>query len=101
MGVDTHRRNFLRYLAASPLYGAASALADGEVGEPIAVPGDAIDIFDLKATAKANVPLAHYAYMATGVNNDRMLRANREAFDHFVTRSRRLINRSTVCPGWA
>ena len=81
-----NRRNFLKYLAASPLCNALAGLpfahASGEAGERITSPDQAIDIFDLKATAKELLPPAHYGYMATGTNDDKTLRANREAFAH-------------------
>ena len=91
-----NRRDFLKYLAASPLCNALTGLefahAAADTGQRIASPGDAIDIFDLKATAKEMLPPAHYGYMATGVNNDKTLRANREAFENYYLRSRRLVN---------
>lgn len=90
------RRQFLKFLAASPLCNALAGLdfarAAGETGEHISSAADAIDIFDLEATAKEILPPAHYGYLATGTNGDRTLRANREAFDHFYLRSKRLIN---------
>jgi isopentenyl diphosphate isomerase/L-lactate dehydrogenase-like FMN-dependent dehydrogenase len=55
-------------------------------------PDDAIDIFDLKATAHELLPPAHYGYMATGVNSDATLRANRTAFENYYLRSKRLVN---------
>jgi isopentenyl diphosphate isomerase/L-lactate dehydrogenase-like FMN-dependent dehydrogenase len=90
------RRTFLKYLAASPLANALAGMpfahASGEMGERITSPDQAIDIFDLKATAKENLPPAHYGYMATGVNADKTLRANRTAFDNYYLRSKRLVN---------
>ena len=93
---QNNRRQFLKYLAASPLCNALAGIdlahASGEMGERIASPDQAIDIFDLKATAKEILPPAHYGYMATGVNADKTLRANREAFDHYYLRSTRLVD---------
>lgn len=90
------RRNFLKYLAASPLCNALAGLdfahAATDTGQRIASPDEAIDIFDLKATASEVLPPAHYGYMATGVNNDRTLRANRTAFENYYLRSKRLIS---------
>lgn len=90
------RRNFLKYLAASPLCNALAGIdfahASTEAGESIKSPDLAIDIFDLKATAQELLPPAHYGYMATGVNSDKTLRANREAYEHYYLRSRRLVN---------
>ncbi len=90
------RRKFLKYLAASPICGALAGLdfahASGETGERISSPDQAIDIFDLKATARETLPPAHYGYLATGTNDDRTLHANRKAFEHYYLRSKRLIN---------
>lgn len=93
---DKNRRNFLQYLAASPLCNALAGIdlahAADESGMRITSPDQAIDIFDLKATASEVLPPAHYGYMATGVNNDGTLHANRAAFDHYYLRSRRLVD---------
>ena len=90
------RRNFLKYLAASPLCNALAgfgfAHASTDSGQRISSPDQAIDIFDLKATASEVLPPAHYGYMATGVNNDKTLRANRSAFEHYYVRSKRLVD---------
>jgi len=94
------RRAFLRFLAASPVIGALSGLdfaaATNDFGEHIANAADAIDIFDLKVTAKDTLPTAHYGYLATGVNGDATLRANRSAFDKYYLRSRRLVDVSNI-----
>ncbi len=94
------RRQFLKFLAASPLCNALAGLdfanAAAETGERIASPDQAIDIFDLKATAKEVLPPAHYGYMATGVNSDKTLRANREAFEHYYLSSKRLVKVSNI-----
>ncbi|RLA34830.1 MAG: alpha-hydroxy-acid oxidizing protein [Gammaproteobacteria bacterium] len=94
------RRQFLRYLAASPICSALAGIefAEGatDTGQRIASPADALDIFDLQATASEVLPPAHYGYMATGVNNDGTLRANRAAFEHYYLRSRRLVDVSKV-----
>lgn len=94
------RRQFLRYLAASPICGALAGVdlahAGIDTGQPVAGPADAIDIFDLKATAREVLPPAHYGYMATGVNGDATVRANRTAFENYYLRSRRLVDVSKI-----
>lgn len=87
------RRKFLQFLAASPFYRAASA---DPAGEAVPQAADAIDIFDLEATAKRKIPAAHWGYLATGVNDDSTLRANRTAFEKYYLRSRRLVDVSNV-----
>jgi 4-hydroxymandelate oxidase len=97
--LNNHRRQFLKYLAASPICGALGNIGyaqDSDSGGRIMQPGDAIDIFDLKATANEVLPAAHYGYMATGVNGDATLRANRTAFENYYLRSRRLVDVSKI-----
>ena len=86
------RRKFLKFLAASPLYHAmASAGVANASGDIVPSAADALDIFDLEATAGGNIPTAHWGYLATGVNDDSTLRANREAFKKYYVRSRRMM----------
>jgi len=97
--MTNNRRQFLKYLAASPVCGAMSNLAfahGGDEGQQISSAAEAIDVFDLKATAKDTLPVAHYGYLSTGVNNDKTLRANRSGFDNYYLRSRRLVDVSNV-----
>lgn len=77
------RRRFLAHLAASPLAG--QAFVPGK-------PEEAINLFDLEAAAKAKLPPAHYGYLATGVEDDGTLRANRDAFSRYQLRPRRLVD---------
>jgi 4-hydroxymandelate oxidase len=109
----TSRRQFLRFLASSPLYASVgTALAEGldvpmrlpdpmawaprDLGHPIADPRQAINIFDFETVARQRVPPAHFGYMAAGVDDDLTLRANREGFLKFQLRPRRLIDVSKV-----
>ena len=101
------RRRFLKFLAASPLF-AHSALAQGarpldpadwaprELDKLIEDPKQALDVFDFEPVMKKNVPPAHFGYMATGVDDETTLRANREGFRNFALRPRRLVDVSKV-----
>jgi len=104
------RRRLLAFLAASPLLAASARealaqlerLPDPEVWGPrtldklIAAPRDALDVFDFEAVAHKNLPPAHFGYMATGVDDEVTLRANREGFQKFQLRPRRLVDVSKV-----
>lgn len=79
------RRNFLAFLAASPLLKAAGVA-------PITAPGQALNVMDFEAVARNVLPPAHFGYMATGVDDDRTLRANRLGFERIYLRPRRLID---------
>lgn len=98
MSDDGSRRKFLRFLAASPLLltppWISSLLA--EEAEAVASPDLALSVFDFEAVARGSLPPAHFAYLATGVDDDRTLRANREGFDRFQVRARRLVDVRTV-----
>jgi isopentenyl diphosphate isomerase/L-lactate dehydrogenase-like FMN-dependent dehydrogenase len=97
------RRAFLRFLAASPLVGAVAAGRSGlaellaQAGEYIpSSPGQALNVFELEAAARAALPPAHWGYIASGVDNDESLEANREAFAHYQVRARRLVDVSQI-----
>src|SRR5579864_3166590 len=108
------RRRFLKYLAASPLCasGAWAARADEAPsrwpdpmiwtrpgGAPIKSPKDAINVFDFEPVAFQNVPPAHFGYMASGLDDEVTLRANREGFLKFQLKPRRLRDVSKVDMG--
>jgi len=102
-----NRRRLLQFLAASPLF-TQGALAEGlSLSDPmqwaprdpdklIADPKDALDVFDFEPVMKKNVPPAHFGYMATGVNDEITLRANRDGFRKFELRPRRLVDVSKI-----
>src|SRR5215470_6804176 len=103
-------RRLLQFLAASPLL-ARNAFAEGpassdpmqwaprELDKLITDPKQALDVFDFEPVMKKAVPPAHFGYMATGVNDEVTLRANREAFRKFELRPRRLVDVSKVDMG--
>jgi len=108
------RRKFLQMLSASPLLSSglfagsfAHLLATGEVTEKkflgwlnsfqqnegvISSPDQAFDVMDFEAAARKALPPAHFGYLATGVDDDGTVRANREGYSHIQIRARRLIN---------
>jgi 4-hydroxymandelate oxidase len=108
------RRLFLQYLAASPLLAssgfaslaaeteAPSKLPDPMIWGPqnlqdlIKAPKEAINVFDFEPVCYKNVPPAHFGYMASGIDDEVTLRANREGFLKFQLRPRRLIDVSKV-----
>src|SRR5258707_13884660 len=107
-----NRRRFLQFLAASPLagsagYGWAQLLPKSRVSDPamwaplepdklIKSPKEAINVFDFEPVARQNVPPAHFGYMASGIDDEVTLRANREDFLKFQLMPRRLNDVSKV-----
>src|SRR6266481_3715157 len=108
------RRKFLLMLSASPLASPAflagsfsNLLATSEVTEKkflgwldsfqqsdevISSPDQAFDVLDFEAAARKALPPAHFGYLATGVDDDGTVRANREGYSRIQIRARRLIN---------
>lgn len=96
-----HRRLLLKFLLGSPLLSLGCGLSQEkqspkELSDLIKSAADALDVFDFEKLAKSKLPSAHYGYLATGVDGDRTLLANREAFDKVQLRMRRLIDPTQV-----
>src|SRR5262245_39775762 len=94
------RRHFLRLLASSPLLASLdlpSLLAQGSAPtDVIASVGEALNVLDFEAAAKAKLPAWHWAWMSNGGEDGATIRANREGFEHFAIRPRRLVDVSKV-----
>src|SRR5208283_1402957 len=58
--------------------------------ELIASPKEAVNVFDFEPVAFKKVPPAHFGYMASGIDDEVTLRANRQAFLKYELRPRRL-----------
>src|ERR1700747_871483 len=109
------RRKFLQFLAGSPLWAAGAVDAFAGEGfmpgtklpdplmwapmradELISSPKEAINVFDFEPVMKKNVPPAHFGYMASGIDDEVTLRANREGFLQYQLPPRRLVDVSKV-----
>lgn len=104
------RRAFLKFLVASPLVmmqeklrgggepGAASKLLDAlqQAEDLISSPKDAMNVFEFEPVARHKLPPAHFGYIATGVDDDATLRANREGFTRYQIRARRLVDVTNI-----
>jgi 4-hydroxymandelate oxidase len=99
-----NRRAFLKFLAGSPLLahtpGFVEALAQTTQTQTadsvLASAADALDVFDFEAAARKAVPPAHWGFMATGVDGEETLKANREGFSHYQLRTRRFVDVSKI-----
>ncbi len=109
------RRKFLQMLSASPLLASPGLLASsfshllvaGEVTEKkflgwldsfpqsdevISSPDQALEVMDFEPAARKALPPAHFGYLATGVDDDGTVRANREGYSRIQIRARRLVD---------
>ena len=109
------RRKFLQMLGSSPLLASPgflagsfrNVLAAGEVTdrkflgwldslqqseEAISSPDQAFGVMDFETAARKTLPPAHFGYLATGVDDDGTVRANREGYARLQIRARRLVD---------
>ena len=119
---DSSRRNFVRFLAGSPLFAAAgvnqqslSRLLGGNAREQseafglidevthvaqephlIGSAGEALDVFDFEPVAKGKIPPAHWGYLITGTDDDATIKANRDGYTKWALRPRRLVDVSKL-----
>jgi len=117
--LQDQRRQFLNWMAASPLFALGlgsdvlaqdakelvrnfSKRPDPMIWTPntpldlIASPKDAINVFDFEPVAFTKVPPAHFGYMASGIDDEITLRANRTSFLKYQLRPRRLRDVSEI-----
>ena len=108
---DSHsaaaRREFLKFLVASPyvaaLGGVAAFLEQRTFAQPgqgaadaLTSPADALNVLEFEEAARRKVLPGHWAYMASGVDSDVTLRANRDGYSHVQLRPRRLRDATKV-----
>src|SRR5215467_10052893 len=109
------RRKFLRMLAASPVLASSHLLSNSvanllsandvtekgfrgwlenlqQSNDVISSPDQALDVMDFEPAARKAIPPAHFGYLATGVDDDGTVRANREGYSRIQIRSRRLVD---------
>ena len=104
-----YRRDFLKFIAGSPviasLGGVTAFLSQGGIeaqessvpapqpaasSDVITDPSQALDVFDFEEPAHRKMLPGHWAHLAGGVDGDATVRANREGFNEFYLRPRRL-----------
>ncbi len=95
------RRHFLHFLASTPVLagtgllpylGQRLASAQELPADLIRAAEDALNVFEFEPAAKSRMLPAHYGYTASGTDGDETLRANREGFQKFRIRVRRLVD---------
>ena len=100
MSTQRSRRRFLTLLAASPLLpfldrpgGWTAAAQDAGSISSVA---DALSVLDFEAAARAKLPIGHWTWLSTGGDDGATVRANREGFERYQLRARRLVDVSKV-----
>ncbi|MGQ0429029.1 MAG: alpha-hydroxy acid oxidase [Gammaproteobacteria bacterium] len=89
------RRRVLQTMVATPALAGVGASfgAFGHDADPVITAADqALDVFDFERVARAKLPAAHFGYLATGVDGDETLHANRAGIANYVVRMRRMVD---------
>jgi 4-hydroxymandelate oxidase len=98
------RRAFIGALTAVPVLG-SRAWADNSTSPsqvfrkeaPAITSADqVINVMDFEALARNALPPAHFGYIATGVDDDRTVARNHDAFAHYEIRARRFNDVSNI-----
>jgi 4-hydroxymandelate oxidase len=96
-----NRRQFLRFIAGSPLLAGSGLLplisqrlwaADELPSTLISSAEEALNVFDFEPVAKTLLSPAHYGYTVSGTDGDETILANREGFNRFRIRVRRMVD---------
>jgi len=84
-------------LLGSPLlagFGSPEALAQSSYAIPEI--GDLLNVFDFEIIAKQKLPPAYWGHLATGVDDETTIAANRSGFARYQLRVRRMVDVSAV-----
>jgi FMN-dependent dehydrogenase len=95
--VEYSRRALLHWMYALPFLVLPPSLRAVTVAASSAAKlEDALNVMDFEGLARAALPPAHFGYIATGVDDDRTVAWNHEAFSLLEIRSRRFVDVSKL-----
>ena len=99
------RRRFFHGIAGAstlcllPGSGEASSAASSSSEADALSANQILNVADFEALAKAKLPPAHFGYIATGVDDDRTVTLNHDAYLHVEIRARRFVDVSKIDAG--
>jgi hypothetical protein len=90
------RRVLLQSIYTLPLLSVLPQVAGAATGEPASPRLENMDVMDFESLARAALPPAHFASIATGVYHHRTVLWNHEVFSLIEIRARRFVDVSNV-----
>jgi 4-hydroxymandelate oxidase len=81
---------------ANALYASAQTSPASADNDLIASAAEALSVLDFEPVAKAKLPPWHWAWLSTGGDDGSTMRANREGYDRYQIRARRLVDVSKI-----
>jgi isopentenyl diphosphate isomerase/L-lactate dehydrogenase-like FMN-dependent dehydrogenase len=94
--MNTARRSFLRYLTLSPL---AANISLADLFAEIESPENAINVFQFEEVIRKKLTKDVCDFISGGADDEKTIKANRDAFDYVQIRARRLVNVSKIDTG--
>ena len=94
------RRELLKFIFASPFFGAMTGLPVSAFATPDRATPEtarqALDIFQIKKVAREKLPLPVWHFIINGSDDGKTMAANRDVFDEWELRVRRMIDVSNI-----
>ena len=94
------RRELLKFIIASPFYGAVTGFPVPGFAKPDrAIPEtarQALNIFQIKRVARENLPIPVWHFIINGSDDGKTMASNRDVFDEWELRVRRMIDVSNI-----
>ena len=98
--MNTNRRDFFRFLAASTALAPSVRAQFQQLAHAQSLglnsAQQALQVTDFEEIARQQLGLSHWGFMSTGVDDDRTMAANVQAFGRIGLRPRRLVDVSKV-----
>jgi isopentenyl diphosphate isomerase/L-lactate dehydrogenase-like FMN-dependent dehydrogenase len=94
--MNSARRSFLRYLTLSPL---AANISLADLFAEIESPENAINVFQFEEVIRKKLTKDVCDFISGGADDEKTIKANRDAFDYVQIRARRLVNVSKIDTG--
>ena len=73
-----------------------AAEVEETLGQQLKDPTEVLNVFEMQAIARENVPNSHWGYLSSGTDSDGTLHANQLGYSRFQIRPRRLVDVSTI-----
>jgi isopentenyl diphosphate isomerase/L-lactate dehydrogenase-like FMN-dependent dehydrogenase len=89
------RRRLLEFVLGSPLLAVAAARARPELAVPVTA-AEALDVFQIERLARTRVDPATLHFIVNGADDGKTMQANRDAYDQWAIRVRRLVDVSRI-----
>jgi 4-hydroxymandelate oxidase len=86
-------------LGAAPVNAELTANSATEIPVQRSLAADVLNVRDFESLARGTLPPAHFGYLATGIDDDRTVKRNEEAYGEYEIRARRFVDLTQLNTG--